>query len=113
MKRAQTMGLSVVTAFALAACGHSAPPAGQDLAARACKSSGSEAAQIASQAAAANPRFATLATDEAALAATEAQTQAELSDGSDTSGVVGAEGLGTPGSITVITDCTRLGLPVH
>jgi hypothetical protein len=105
--------VAATSLLVVAGCGHSAPPAGQAQAAQACKSGGSQAAQLASQAAAANPRFATLAADENALAANEAQTQNELSDGTDDSGIVGAEGLGTPGSIKVITDCTELGLPVH
>jgi hypothetical protein len=106
-------GLLVAATFALAGCGHSAPAAGQDLAAQACKSSGLQAAQLASRAAAQNPKYASLSADESALAVAEAQTQTELSDGTDNGGLVGAEGLGTPGSIKVITDCTQLGLPVH
>jgi hypothetical protein len=101
-------GLIVATA-----CGHSPPPPGQALAQQACKSSGTQAALMAAQAASANPKYSTLAADENALAANETQTQNELSDGSDNSGLVGAEGIGTPGSVKVITDCTELGFPVH
>jgi hypothetical protein len=102
-----------VAAAGLLGCGHGAPPAGQAQAAAACKGSGAQAAQLASQAAAVNPKFSTLAADEAALAASEAQQQSELSDGtSDNGGLVGATSLGTPGGIKVISDCTALGLPV-
>jgi hypothetical protein len=68
---------------------------------------------LAAQAAQLNSRFATLAVDEAALAANESQTQAAISDGTDDgSGIAGATDLGSPGSIKVIGDCTSLGLPV-
>jgi hypothetical protein len=113
MRLARLAALAIAGLIALPACGHSSPPAGQSLAAQACKSSGTQAAQLAAQAAAANPKYATLAADENTLAVSEAQQQSEISDGTDDGGLVGAEGIGTPGGIKVITDCTQLGLPVH
>ena len=100
----------------LAGCGSSAPPAGHALAAQACQSGGATAASLASQAAAANSLYATLSADEHANAATEAGEEAEQSDGSgDDSGLgslSNAENLGSTGSIKVISDCAKLGLPV-
>jgi hypothetical protein len=112
--RKRSVVLAVLLTAALTSCGgSSAPPAGQSQAAAACKSGGSQAATLAAQAAQVNSRFATLAVDEAALAAKEAQTQGTISDGTDDgSGVAGATDLGSPGSIKVISDCASLGLPV-
>jgi hypothetical protein len=112
--RFSRVAVPAALAVLAAGCGgSSAPPAGQTQAAAACKTGGTQAASLAAQAAQLNPRFATLSTDEAALAASEAQTQSALSDGSDGgASVTGATGLGTPGSIKVITDCTSLGLSV-
>jgi hypothetical protein len=103
---------------ALAGCGGSStPPAGHDLAAQACQTGGSQAATLASQAAAANSVYATLSADEAAQAATESGEAAEQSDpnGGGNSGLgslTSEENLGSAGSIKVITDCTKLGLPI-
>lgn len=108
----------VLVALALSACGaSSAPPAGQVQAAAACKTGGSQAATLASQAAAVNPKYATLAADEHALAANEATQQNVLSDGNSTddSGLgdlTGANALGSPASLKVLSDCTSLGLSV-
>jgi hypothetical protein len=102
----------------LAGCGgSSAPPAGHDLAAQACQSGGSQAATFASQAASANPVYATLSADESARAATESGEVAEQSDpsGVDNSGLgslATEEDLGSAGSIKVLTDCTKLGLSI-
>src|SRR3954452_12988955 len=60
--------------------GHALTP-GQDKAAAACRGTGAQAALAATQAAAVNPGYATLAADENALAASEAPQQAALSDG--------------------------------
>jgi hypothetical protein len=102
---------------ALAGCGgSSAPPAGHDLAAQACRSGGSTAASLASQAAGANPVYATLSADENALAATETGEAAEQSDPNGDNSGLGAltseENLASTSSIKVLTDCTELGLPI-
>jgi hypothetical protein len=102
----------------LAGCGGSStPPAGHDLAAQACQSGGPQAAALASQAATANPVYATLSVDESARAATESGEVAEQSDpsGGDNSGLgslATEENLGSASSIKVLTDCTKLGLPI-
>jgi hypothetical protein len=103
---------------ALAGCGGSStPPAGHDLAAQACQSGGSHAATLASQAAAANSAYATLSVDEAAQAATESGEAAEQADpgGGNNSGLgslTSEENLGSASNIKVLTDCTKLGLPI-
>jgi hypothetical protein len=114
----RVLALSVISLALVAGCGSSKPPAGQPQAAAACKSSGATAATDAAQAAALNPTYQTLATDEQADAASQATTANELSDGSssDDSGLgalAGSESLGTGGGIKVITDCVSLGLSVH
>jgi hypothetical protein len=101
----------------LAGCGSSAPPAGQAQAAAACKSSGSSAATLASQAAAANPKYATLSVDETALAASEAGQENALSDGNSTDdsglgALAGADSIGSSGDMKVLGDCVSLGLSV-
>jgi hypothetical protein len=101
----------------LAGCGGSStPPAGHDLAAQACQSGGSQAATLASQAATANSVYATLSADESARAATEAGEVAEQSDPNGGNSELGAlaneEDLGSASSIKVLTDCTKLGLPI-
>jgi hypothetical protein len=108
---------AAVSIVVLPGCGSSTPTAGEPDAAKACASSGTEAATLASQAAALNSRYATLAADEKADAANEATTEDELSDGSggDDSGLgalAGSESAGTGGGIKVIGDCVSLGLPV-
>jgi hypothetical protein len=109
--------LTGVSLAVLAGCGGSKPVAGQPQAAAACASSGAQAATDAAQAAAANPKFATLATDEQAMAASQATTAAELSDGSSSddsgdSALAGTESLGTTANFKIVTDCVSLGLPV-
>lgn len=105
---------AVALSFGLVACGGSgAPPAGQSQAAAACKDSGTEGATLAAQAAKLNAKYSTLATDEAALVASEAGNAAALSDGSDDgSGIAAETGLGSTGSLKVISDCTSLGFSV-
>jgi hypothetical protein len=104
--------------IALAGCGgSSAPPAGQALAAKACQSSGTSAATLASQAAAANPRYSTLAVDETAEATSQSGEESELSDGNSSDdnslgAVAGAESIGTAGGDKVLSDCISLGLSV-
>jgi hypothetical protein len=102
---------------ALAGCGGSSgPPAGHDLAAKACQSGGSTAASLAAQAAQANSVYATLSADEASQAATETGEAAEQTDPNDSNTGLGSladeENLGSASSIAVLTDCTRLGLPI-
>jgi hypothetical protein len=102
---------------ALTGCGgSSAAPAGHDLAANACESNGSTAASLASQAAQANSVYATLSADESARAASEAGQAAEQSDPNDPNSGLGSltdeENLGSTSSIAVLTDCTKLGLPI-
>jgi hypothetical protein len=102
----------------LAGCGSSAKlMPGESEAAAACQSSGVHAAALAAHAAAVNPRFAVLGADEGALAATEANQETELSDGSgsDDSGLgalAGASAVGSGADNKVIADCVALGLPV-
>jgi hypothetical protein len=117
MRTTVLAAVAAVSLAVLSGCGSSTPPAGEPDAAKACASSGTQAASLASQAAALNPRYATLAADEQADAASEATTQDELSDGSsgDDSGLgalAGSESMGTGGGIKVISDCVSLGLPV-
>jgi hypothetical protein len=102
----------------LAGCGSGSKivPGASD-AATACKSSGVHAAALAAHAAAVNPRYAVLAADEGALAASEANTEGELSDGSsaDDSGLgalAGASAVGSSADNNVIRDCMTLGLSV-
>jgi hypothetical protein len=102
----------------LAGCGSSSKivPGASD-AASACKSGGVHAAALAAHAAAVNPRYAVLAADEGALAATEANTEGELSDGSsaDDSGLgalAGSSAVGSSADNNVIRDCIALGLSV-
>jgi hypothetical protein len=101
----------------LAGCGGSSgPTAGHDLAAKACQSGGSTAASLAAQAAQANSVYATLSADEAARAATESGEAAEQADPNDPNSglgsLAGEENLGSTSSIAVLTDCTKLGLPI-
>jgi hypothetical protein len=105
-------------AVAIAGCGggHAFTP-GKDDAAAACKGSGSAAALAATRAAAVNPGYSTLAADENALAASEANQSADLSDGdpADDAGVgavTSAVDLGSPARQKVIADCFNLNLPV-
>jgi hypothetical protein len=102
---------------ALAGCGGSSgPPAGHDLAAQACQSGGAQAATLAAQAASANSVYATLSADEASRAATESGEAAEQSDPNGGNSGLGSladeENLGSTSSIAVLTDCTKLGLPI-
>jgi hypothetical protein len=101
---------------ALAGCGGSSgPAAGHDLAAKACQSGGPTAASLAAQAAQANSVYATLSADEAARAATESGQAAEQADPGDPNGLgslADEENLGSTSSIAVLTDCTKLGLPI-
>lgn len=102
----------------LAGCGSSSKLVpGQSEAAAACQSGGVHAAALAAHAAAVNPRFAVLSADEGALAATEANQESELSDGSgsDDSGLsalAGATAIGSGADNKVLADCVALGLPV-
>jgi hypothetical protein len=85
-------------------------------AAAACQSQGVHAAGLATDAAAQNPLFAPLAADEAALAATQANQESELSDGDSTDdnglGTLTTAGTaGTSANFKVVTDCATLGLP--
>jgi hypothetical protein len=63
-----------------------------------------------------NPSYSQLAADERAVAASDAQQQAELADPGDgsggSSGVVGGLALGTTAGQQVLTDCVSLGLTV-
>jgi predicted component of type VI protein secretion system len=116
MRTYRSVLLAVAALALVAGCGSSKPVAGAAQAKLACASTGAQAAADATQAAAMNPKFATLATDEQAQAASEATTASELSDGSgDDSGndaLAGTEGLTTTGSFKIIGDCVSLGLPV-
>lgn len=102
----------------LAGCGSSSKVVpGQSDAATACQSGGVRAAALATHAAAVNPRFAVLAADEGALAASEAGQESELSDGtsSDDNGLgslAGADAIGSGVDMKVLSDCVALGLPV-
>jgi hypothetical protein len=103
--------------IALAGCGGSSgPTAGHDLAAKACQSGGSTAASLAAQASQANSVYATLSADEAARAASESGEAAAQADPNDPNSGLGSladsENLGTTSSIAVLTDCTKLGLPI-
>src|SRR3954452_17183395 len=96
--------------------GHALTP-GHDKAAAACRGAGSQAGLAATQAAAVNPGYATLAADENALAANEAPQQAALSDGDPTDdasvdSVTSGVDLGSAARQKVIADCFNLGLPV-
>jgi len=97
-------------ALALAGCGGSQVPPGRALAAKACHSSGTTAADLASQAAAANDKYAKLAADEHAAAASEATQNNELGGGNGA--LVGALSIGSSNGDQVLTDCVSLGLPV-
>ncbi|HVW81618.1 MAG TPA: hypothetical protein VHB69_11850 [Mycobacteriales bacterium] len=94
----------------VAGCGGgSKEPPGHALAAKACQSAGQQAADYATQAAAANPVYATLAADERAAALQEAQAGAAAGLGSGTAAqLLGAQGVG----FKVIGDCASLGLAV-
>jgi hypothetical protein len=90
---------------------------GQSEAASACSSGGVHAAAMAAHAAAVNPKFAVLAADEGALAATEANQESELSDGTSTDdsglgALAGSEAVGSSADTKVMSDCLALGLPV-
>jgi hypothetical protein len=103
--------LAVVVACAAltVGCGSSKEPPGHALAAEACKSSGTTAANDATQAASLNPVYGTLATDERAAAAQEAATGADTGLGSGAAAtILTGQGAG----FTVIKDCVSLGLPV-
>jgi hypothetical protein len=96
--------------------GHALTP-GHDKAAAACRGTGSQAALAATQAAAVNPGYATLAADENAVAASEAPQQAALSDGDPTDdagagALTSSVDLGSTQRQKVIADCYNLGLPV-
>jgi hypothetical protein len=102
----------------LAGCGSSSKlvPGASDAAA-ACKSGGVHAAALAAHAAAVNPRYAVLAADEGSLAASEANTEGELSDGtsagdSGLGSLAGASAVGSSADNNVIRDCIALGLSV-
>jgi hypothetical protein len=105
----------------VAGCGGSSKLVpGQSEAASACQDSTSspvQAAALATHAAAVNPKFAVLAADEGALAASEANEEGELSDGtsagdSSVGSLAGADAIGSGPDIKVVTDCTTLGLSV-
>jgi hypothetical protein len=117
VNRSRTILVAAGLLVVLAGCGSSNPPAGQTQAAAACKSSGSQAATLASQAAAANPKYAALSVDESALATSQAGQENALSDGnsSDDSGLgalAGADSIGSSGDMKVLSDCVSLGLSV-
>jgi hypothetical protein len=117
MRRHRLIVAAGVGCLLLAACGSSSPPAGQSLAASACRTGGAQAAELAAQAAATNPRYDTLSVDERALAANEQVQTNELSDGTatDDSGLgalAGADTLGSSANLKVVSDCVSLGLPV-
>jgi hypothetical protein len=96
-----------VAALALVAgCGGSKDPAGHDIAAKACQSTGATAAGLARQAAGLNSIYNSLAADEASLAAQEAQGGGVLG-----SGAAAALTLAPGADIKVISDCAGLGLP--
>ena len=83
----------------------------------ACQSSGVHAAALAAHAAAVNPVYAVLSADEGTLAATEADQEGALSDGSsaDDNGLnalAGDSAIGSTADNNVIRDCLALGLPV-
>jgi hypothetical protein len=114
---AQFASLGLASVFLTACGGSSAPPVGQTQAAAACKTGGASAAQLAGQAAALNPIYATLSADENVLAGSEAGQVNELSDGdpTDDSGLgdlAGADATGSGADVKVLTDCTTLGLSV-
>jgi len=117
MRTVPIVAALALSAVLLGGCGSSNPIAGHSLAADACRSSGQQAATLASRAAAQNSTYATLSADEAALLASERSQTGELSDGngSDDSGLgalEGADSIGSGSDIKVISDCTSLGLPV-
>ena len=115
MRGVRVVVLALAVAPLVAACGSSAPPAGEPLAAQACQSSGSAAAGFAQRAAAANGKYAGLSVDEQALATQQATQSAELSDGSGSgSGSLEQdEAIGTSAGQKVLADCVSLGLPVR
>jgi hypothetical protein len=105
----------------LAGCGGGGGAAnlvpGQSDAAAACQAQGVHAAGLATDAAAQNPIYAALAADEGALAATLANQESELSDGSsaDDNGLgslSSGETAGSSADVKVVSDCVALGLPV-
>jgi|SRR5580693_2435356 hypothetical protein len=113
------LAAGVVALFLLlAGCGgNSKIVVGESDARAACQSTGVNAAALAAHAGAVNPLYATLAADEGALAASEANQEGELSDGtsSDDSGLsalAGADAVGSSADSNVIRDCMALGLPV-
>jgi outer membrane murein-binding lipoprotein Lpp len=117
MRRLRFIIAAGVAGLLLAGCGNSSPPAGQSDAASACRSGGAQAARLAAQAAATNPKYDTLSVDERALAANEQVQNNELSDGnpSDDSGLgalTGADSVGSSADLKVLSDCVSLGLPV-
>jgi hypothetical protein len=117
MRRLSLLVAAGVAGVLLAGCGNSSPPAGESFAASACRSGGAQAAELASRAASANPKYDTLSVDEQALAANEQVQNNELSDGSssDSSGLgtlANADGLGSTAGLKVVSDCVSLGLPV-
>ena len=116
--RTFTLAVAAFSLVLVAGCGSSNKLVpGQSEAASACSSGGVQAAALAAHAAAVNPKFAVLAADEGALAATEANQESELSDGtsgddSGLSALAGADAIGSSGDTKVISDCLALGLPV-
>jgi hypothetical protein len=118
MRSARWAVIVLLGALTLGACGgSSAPAAGQVQAAAACKTGGANAANLASQASQVNSRFAKLAVDEHALAASESSQDGELNDGdsSDDSGLgalTQADSLGSTADLKVVGDCVALGLSV-
>jgi hypothetical protein len=117
MRRISAVALVLLATLVLTGCGSSTVEPGKSEAAAACKTSGVRAAALAAHAAAVNPKFAVLSVDEGALAASEANQEGELSDGSgsDDSGLgalSGALAIGSTADNKVLSDCVALGLPI-
>jgi hypothetical protein len=80
------------------------------LAQQACQTSGQTAADLATQAASLDPRYAQLAADERALAANigEQQPTSTAGDEGNLQGVTGEQGTGPGSSYQVLKDCADL-----
>jgi hypothetical protein len=118
LRRADNAGVKKIAAALLlsslvvAGCGggSSGPsgPSAYTLASRACQTSGQAAADLAAQAAALDPKYAQLAADEKAVAASIGAQQGDGSDDDNLGGVTGELGTGTGSSAQVLADCANM-----
>ena len=102
----------LLSSLVVAGCGGgsdgSTGPSAYSLASRACQTSGQAAADLATQAAALDPRYAQLANDEKAVAANIGAQQSAGSDEDDLAGVTGQLGTGSGSSAQVLADCANM-----